>query len=832
MGDPLSALVRIPAEMRELPQWVLAGADKVPLAPDSKGKLRAVSSTRPGEWTTYEGALAAARAHASLVTTHTTSGGQLVTQTGLNVGFVLHAGDPYSCVDLDVKDAVTHPNNPELWSTTEDFDRYQSIINAMDSYTELSRSGKGVHIWVRGDIGRGYHRGGVEVYSRERYIIMTGNVLGDHPIQDRSEMLVNTVAQMRKLHPDPVSLVELEPETDDWYIFEVAATAANSDKFWKLWGGRWEDDFTSQSEADLALMSMFTFYSDSNSQCRSLFRASALGKREKATKNDKYLNFTLNLIRTRQAAEQSAVTDGILQAAAFLEQQRAPGLAEAVMEAQGGAPAAEVHREVQQLAEPGQGDPPQPPPPPASSLAQLAPVPERVANEGKAGLAWPPGFVGTLARFIYANSYLPVKEVSIVGALGMMSGLCGKAWHIPQSGLNLYVILVARSAVGKEAMHTALGTLVTHCTAKFPFFGNFIDFTEYVSGPALVKACLQNPSFCNVSGEWGRRLKRLASEDGREGPLQTLRTQMTNLYQKSGPQSIAGGLGYSNAEGSVASVAGVAYSMIGESTPGTFYEALTESMMEDGFLSRFLIVGYDGDRPNKNPSMMEIPDDALVTALANIAEQAYTQINRGSSQQLGRTEEAAAVIAEFDAEAHKRITATDDESRRQMWNRATLKALRVAALLAVGDHYLSPCITAEHMQWAIALIRQDIAVMSKRLEAGDVGSGDRARERKLVTIMRDYIQAAKIPKSYQVPEKMHKDGLIPRKYLQVRTGQTAAFYNHKMGANRALEEAINACVSNGWLMECKGTAVVDGYGHHGKTYRVLGLPDYAADERA
>jgi len=162
-----------------------------------------------------------------------------------------------------------------------------------------------------------------------------------------------------------------------------------------------------------------------------------------------------------------------------------------------------------------------------------------------------------------------------------------------------------------------------------------------------------------------------------------------------------------------------------------------------------------------------------------------------------------------------------------MWNRASLKALRVAGLLAVGDHYLSPCISGDHMRWAIDLIRRDISMMSKRIEGGDVGSGDRARERKLVTIIRDYVQAPAIPKSYRVPPKMHTDGLVPRAYLQMRTQQVAAFYNHKLGANRALEDAIASCINNGWLMECKGTAVVDGYGHHGKTYRVLDLPDYA-----
>ena len=825
-------LSRIPTELRALPQWVLAGADKVPLTVGADGRLRAASATRPSEWMSYLPALAAALDHASLVTTHITKEGVTISRTGLDLGFVLHEGDPYTCIDLDVKDAETHPNKPDVWTTPDDFQRYVSIINGMASYTERSRSGKGIHVWVRADIGRGYRRGGVEVYSRERYLIMTGDVYVDQPIIDRGQMLSNMVAQMRPVEVG-AELEEHPADTDDWYIFQTAATASNADKFWDLWRGNWESHgFPSQSEADLALMSMFTFYSDSNAQCRSLFRASALGERDKARKNDAHLNYMLKLIRARQARERSTDVSGMLTAADFVAEERQRALlAEAVSAAQGGSAVApqehERSREVQQLSELGQGDPPQAPAPTASAVAQLAPVPQRVAQD-TSGLTWPPGFVGAIAKFVYENSYLPIKEVSVVAALGLMAGLCGKAWHIPQSGLNLYIILVARSAIGKEAMHSGLGAIVHSCTQKYPFFGNFVDFTEYVSGPALVKACLQQPSYVNVSGEWGRRLKRLAAEDGREGPLQTLRTQMTNLYQKSGPQSIAGGLGYSNAESSVASVAGVAYSMIGESTPGTFYESLTESMMEDGFLSRFLIIGYDGDRPTRNASMLESPDDMLTQALCDLAAYAMDMINRSDSQPVGRTEEAAAAMAAFDIEAHDNIVRTDDESRRQMWNRASLKAMRVAALLAVGDHYLSPCITADHFAWAIALVRQDIKMMSGRLEQGDVGSGDRARERKLVAILRDYLVRKRMPKSYKIPDKMQEDGLVPRAYLQMRTQQTSAFYNHRLGATRALDETVATCVANGWLMECKQDSVVSMYNHHGKTFRVLDLPDYAS----
>lgn len=811
--------------MRELPQWVLAGADKVPLGLGADGQLRPVSATRPSEWMSFERAVAIAWMHTDLVTTYTTKEGQVITRTGLDLGFALHEDDPFTCIDLDTKDAETHPDKPEVWTTTDQFDRYISIINTMHSYTERSRSGKGIHVWVRGNIGRGFRRDGVEVYSQERYIIMTGDVYVNEPIMDRGQTLENMVARMRPIASE-IELEELPPHTDDWYIFEVAATAGNAEKFWKLWRGQWQEDFPSQSEADLALMSMFTFYSDSNAQCRSLFRASALGQREKTTKNDYHVNKMLKLLRSRQAREAAVDLSGIIEA-------DRSATAAAVAAAQDGAAAnVATSREVQHLSTPGQGNPVQPPPPTDSALAQLAPVPPEIVAAGADGLAWPPGFVGTVAKFIYANSYLPVKEVAVVGALGLMAGLCGKAWNIPGSGLNLYIVLVARSAIGKEAMHSGISTLVAACQKNNPFIGNFVDFAEQASGPALIKACLASPSFVNVSGEWGRRMKRMAAEDGRDGPLASLRTQMTNLYQKSGSQSMTGGINYSSTENNVASITGVAYSMIGETTPGTFYESLTDSMMEDGFLSRFLIIGYDGDRPARNRSFIKDPDPSLVSALNNICNSAHSRCSPGiEAMAVGRTEEAASLLDAFEHESDKMILSTDNPSRRQMWNRAALKTLRVAALLAVGDHYLSPCITKAHAQWAIDLIRQDIAMMQKRLDEGDVGQNDTSRERKLVAILRQYQKVNSIPKSYNIPKDMHNNHMVTHSYLVTRTQSVAAFSGHKFGSNKALKETVESFIDNGWLMEVKKEKVVELFGLQSKTYRILHLPDYVEQDK-
>lgn len=65
------------------------------------------------------------------------------------------------------------------------------IICHCRSYTEWSRSGRGVHIIVRGKIpfkGRNNHAG-VEMYKSSRYFIMTGKAIGFREIVENQEAL-------------------------------------------------------------------------------------------------------------------------------------------------------------------------------------------------------------------------------------------------------------------------------------------------------------------------------------------------------------------------------------------------------------------------------------------------------------------------------------------------------------------------------------------------------------------------------------------------------------------------------------------------------------------
>src|SRR3546814_100862 len=109
-------------------------------------------------------------------------------------------------------------------------------------------------------------------------------------------------------------------------------------------------------------------------------------------------------------------------------------------------------------------------------------------------------------------------------------------------------------------MHDGISDLINAALPLCPVAGNFVDFTEYASGPALLKACAQNQCFVNVSGEIGRRFLAMAAN--RDPSMQTLRTQMTNLYGKSAPNSITGGITYSSQENNVESMKGLAFSIV------------------------------------------------------------------------------------------------------------------------------------------------------------------------------------------------------------------------------------------------------------------------------
>jgi hypothetical protein len=449
-------------------------------------------------------------------------------------------------------------------------------------------------------------------------------------------------------------------------------------------------------------------------------------------------------------------------------------------------------------------------------------TPELQASVSLGGLGWPPGQVGAVARYIYSVSPRPVKEISIAAALAFFAGIVGKTYNIENSGLNLYIILIARSAVGKEAMNSGISKLVKAVDDAQGNASHFIDFSNYVSAPALLKSLPERPCSLNINGEFGRKLAAMA--EGRDGALAGLRTLMTDLYQKSGRDSIVGGSAYSKKEDGSEKVKGVAYSLLGETTPQTFFECLTPAMMEDGFLSRFTLISYKGERPMRNKVMSNPVPPALLTYISDLTTICYKNNGHGTVLEVQFGTFADAELDRFSDRCDAEINGVFDEGVRQMWNRAHLKAQRIAAVLAVADNPHNPVIQQNHCEWGIECVLRDIKQMKVEMKEGNVGNGDDSRQLKLLSELKKYIKEKPQP-SYKIKDSMWEAGIIPRRYLQIKCQRMPGFNNHRMGAIHAMNSTVKELISNGYVVEAEKAKTLLDYGFGGQCLRVIDLPD-------
>ncbi|MGH8049948.1 MAG: hypothetical protein ACREPB_04735, partial [Arenimonas sp.] len=290
--------------------------------------------------------------------------------------------------------------------------------------------------------------------------------------------------------------------------------------------------------------------------------------------------------------------------------------------------------------------------------------------------ALPPGFLGELANFIYAAAPRPVPEIALAGAIGLMAGIAGRAYNVNGAGLNLYMLLLAPTGSGKEAIASGVTALMKSIRQGVPAASEFIGPASIASPQALVKHLAStSPSFVSIIGEFGLAMQQMASPKA-PAHLVGLRALMLDLYGKSGRNGELRPSIYSDREKNTAAVCSPAFSLIGESTPESFYEGLSERLVSDGLLPRFTTIEYRGKRQPLQECRIESPSPELIEKLATFCSHVLNLNSQNKSQDIMLSESAREIFIEFDVECDASINGAKNEVVRHLWNRAHIKALK------------------------------------------------------------------------------------------------------------------------------------------------------------
>lgn len=202
--------------------------------------------------------------------------------------------------------------------TTWNFDAIRWVCQ-LNSYSEISPSGKGIKVILRGTLPdffldnrktgrnlRGIPRKemAVEAYKKHRFFTVTGNLLGGMKALRENQNGIDTVCEdllhkwnatrAPKQHKPQRSYSEKLSDED---VLEKIALSRQAGKFQMLWNGH-IFGYSSHSEADAALCSILNYWCNNDApQVERLFYRSKLGERGKWQDREDYRNRTVQNMR-------------------------------------------------------------------------------------------------------------------------------------------------------------------------------------------------------------------------------------------------------------------------------------------------------------------------------------------------------------------------------------------------------------------------------------------------------------------------------------------------------------------------------------------------------
>lgn len=228
--------------------------------------------------------------------------------------------------------------------------------------------------------------------------------------------------------------------------------------------------------------------------------------------------------------------------------------------------------------------------PPTTSLDSDFALPNFLAN--------PPGILGDIARWITATAPKAQPELSLAAALALGSVVMGRTYVTQMDNMtSLYMVMVAKSTEGKEHPQACVEKVLVSAGME-----KLIGGSGYTSAGAVHSALLKSPVHIVTIDEMGKLLKlsRSKGNANSEAAIDKLTEAYGRLNGIMRPPSYSTMTLTKTQQAATSTerlVHNPAITLLGATTPATFYENLTADLVKDGFLGRCLVV--ESKRPRQ-----------------------------------------------------------------------------------------------------------------------------------------------------------------------------------------------------------------------------------------
>lgn len=344
--------------------------------------------------------------------------------------------------------------------------------------------------------------------------------------------------------------------------------------------------------------------------------------------------------------------------------------------------------------------------PPSTSFEPAPAVPNYIANA--------PGMLGDVARWITATAPKSQPELSLAAAIALCSVVMGRCYRSQFGNFtSLFLIMVAKSTEGKEHPQACVEKVLT--AAGLP---QLLGGSGYTSPGAVYTALMRSPAHIATIDEMGKLLKSSRAKGNAHGEA-----AIDKLVECFGRQDgILRPPTYSSMSDLAKAITSTervvhnpAITLLGATTPATFYENLTADLVMDGFLGRCIVV--ESKQPRQVTRFVDrtAPPQKIVDWCKAVH---CSTVVAGDIGKLSLAEQAPSIIElnfddacrplmdAFEIELNKEKSAAEGEGLDVLLGRTLEKSMKLAMIVCKAESPDNTLVRAHHLEWAINYVRE------------------------------------------------------------------------------------------------------------------------------
>jgi len=316
-----------------------------------------------------------------------------------------------------------------------------------------------------------------------------------------------------------------------------------------------------------------------------------------------------------------------------------------------------------------------------------------------------PGILNDVATYSSKTSIKLQPQFDVQAALAFGSVIMGRRYITDSDNMSsLFFLNVAKTGTGKEQANKVVSRLLDHCDLD-----HLRGPAGYTSEGGVLSALKEAPCHIATIDEFGNYLAA-AGSSGSVNMRQSISMMMESFGRQTGTIS---NRGYSTAAMNDAQrkaikikISSPSMTVLGMTTPETFYDAIGSKDAASGLLNRFLIVeSLTGYQKSRKPAMIDPPAKVIAWAKTMASPAAENIL-----QDQGPEFPPEPVLIPFSAAAYEMFSDYEDiiigrmeneksEIVNSMMNRSREIAMRLSLIVAgsLGDTEIS----THAARWAI-----------------------------------------------------------------------------------------------------------------------------------